>query len=92
MANKFWPEDIEDREFAKEQTEGVIKATVTMVEPMGANVHLRITNGIHHIIACVDSKTRAKAGDTIDLVCDLSKTHLFDKETEQVISTSTDSD
>lgn len=86
------PEDIEDREFAKEQTEGVIKATVTMVEPMGANVHLRITNGIHHIIACVDSKTRAKAGDTIDLVCDLSKTHLFDKETEQVISTSTDSD
>jgi multiple sugar transport system ATP-binding protein len=76
------PEDIEDREFAKEQKEGIIKATVTMVEPMGANVHLRLTSGDHHIIACVNSKTRAKVGENIELVCDLSKVHLFDEKTE----------
>ncbi|NVM25899.1 MAG: sn-glycerol-3-phosphate ABC transporter ATP-binding protein UgpC [Desulfobacterales bacterium] len=82
------PEDIEDREFVKDQKEGIIKATVNMVEPMGANVHLRVASGMHHIIACVSPKTRAKAGENIDLVCDLSKVHLFDKETEKVISKS----
>lgn len=82
------PEDIEDREFVKEQKEGIIKATVNMVEPMGANVHLRVTSGEHHIIACVSPKTRTKAGETIDLVCDLSKVHLFDKKTEKAISKS----
>jgi len=82
------PEDIEDREFVKDQKQGIIKATVNMVEPMGANVHLRVASGMHHIIACVSPKTRVKAGETIDLVCDLSKVHLFDKETEKIISKS----
>ena len=83
------PEDIEDREFAKEQKKGIMKATVTMVEPMGANVHLRVISGEHRMIACVDSKTQAKVGETIDLVCDLSKAHLFDKKTENAITKST---
>jgi multiple sugar transport system ATP-binding protein len=82
------PEDIEDREFAKEQKEGIIKATVTMVEPMGANVHLRLTSGQHRFIAVVDSKTRAKVGENIDLVCDLSKAQLFDTKTEQAMTKS----
>jgi multiple sugar transport system ATP-binding protein len=83
------PEDIQDREFARGQKEGIIKVTVTMVEPMGANVHLRVISGEHRMIACVDSKTQAKVGETIDLVCDLSKAHLFDKKTENAITKST---
>ena len=76
------PEDIEDREFASEKSRGgILRTKISMVEPMGANVHLRLKLGDQNLIACVNSKTRARAGETIELVCDLSKAHLYDKET-----------
>jgi ABC-type sugar transport system ATPase subunit len=55
---------------------------------MGANTHLRITSGRHQMIACVNPKTRVKMGETIDLICDLSKAHLFHKETGKVLTQS----
>ena len=83
------PEDIEDREFEKDRNQdGLIRGKVKMVEPMGANTHLRITSGRHQMIACVNPKTRVKMGETIDLICDLSKAHLFHKETGKVLTRS----
>ena len=74
------PEDLEEPEFSRIQNQAqVINARVTMKEPMGANVHLRVTSGPHKIIACVNSGTRAKIGDAIVLACDLSKARLYDK-------------
>ncbi|MBW1992878.1 MAG: TOBE domain-containing protein [Deltaproteobacteria bacterium] len=81
------PEDIEDREFASEKSRGgIFRTKISMVEPMGANVHLRLKLGDQNLIACVNSKTRARAGETIELVCDLSKAHLYDKETGALLA------
>jgi multiple sugar transport system ATP-binding protein len=74
------PEDLEEREFSRPLAEAqFINARVTMKEPMGANVHLRLASGTHKIIACVNSGTRAKIGDEIVLACNLSKALLYDK-------------
>jgi len=76
------PEDMEDLEFSREQNQAhVINARVSMKEPMGANVHLRVTCGPHKIFSCVNSGTGAKVGADITLACDLSKARLYDKET-----------
>ena len=81
------PEDIEDSAFAKEKNpEGTFNARISMVEPMGANVHLRLISGAHQLMACVEAKTRAKAGETIALACDLSNARLYDTETGNLLA------
>jgi multiple sugar transport system ATP-binding protein len=83
------PEDMHDKALA-----GLLKATpgntitvgVDVIEPLGNDVEMHITSGEHHMIAKVDSKTQAKPGENLDLVIDLEKMHLFDIETELVLS------
>jgi len=33
----------------------------------------------------IDSKTKARSGDTIEVILDMDKSHLFDKQTEAAI-------
>jgi multiple sugar transport system ATP-binding protein len=82
------PEDIYDAGL-----EGLIKPTpgntvqvgVDVVEPLGNDVEMYLAAGETQLIAMIDSKTRAKSGDTISVVLDLDKSHLFDKATEQAL-------
>ena len=54
-------------------------------EPMGDIITLYLTAGTHSLVATIDAETKAKDGETLDVVFDLAKTHLFDAETEQAI-------
>src|SRR5579871_674420 len=79
------PEDIYDRNLeglVKPTSGNTIQVGVDVVEPLGNDVEMYLTAGPHNIIAMIDSKTQARTGDTIDVVLDMEKTHLFDNETE----------
>ena len=63
--------------------ENLIKATVEVVEPLGAETHiLANVGGDQTIVARVDPHARVKAGDNIELVADIGFLHAFDMESE----------
>jgi len=81
------PEDVKDEEmFISQSPDSTIDATVKVYELLGAEVFLYFTIDQFDITARVNPRTKARPGDTIQIALDLSKIHLFDKETEQVIS------
>lgn len=81
------PEDVKDEEmFISSSPESVIDATVKVYELLGAEVYLYFTVDQYDITARVNPRTTARPGDTIKIAIDLSKVHIFDKETEQVIT------
>jgi multiple sugar transport system ATP-binding protein len=80
------PEDIHDEEIFMESSPGsVVDATVKVYELLGAEVYLYFTIDQFEVTARVNPRTTARPGDTIKVAFDLSKIHVFDKETEQVI-------
>jgi len=82
------PEDIFDKSLTNlvEATpDNTIKATVDVVEPMGPIVTMYLSCGDHDVIASIDAETKAKEGSEIDLVLDMAKTHVFEKDTEKAI-------
>jgi multiple sugar transport system ATP-binding protein len=61
----------------------VIKATVEVVEPLGAETHiLASVGGDQTVVARIDSHARVVAGDQIDLLADVGFLHAFDMESE----------
>jgi len=66
--------------------DNLIKATVDVVEPLGAETMIIASvGGDQSIVARVDPHTRVSAGDQIELVADLEFLHAFDLETEKSI-------
>jgi len=61
--------------------ENCLKAVVDVVEPLGPEIHLYVTSGRHNYIAIVDAQTSVRVGQEVELVVDLDKIHLFEKET-----------
>lgn len=75
------PNDIYDRFFAPNGIKGnTIRAVVDVIEPLGSEIHLNVTAGKHNLIACVNVQTSARVHQEIELVMDLNKMHLFEKE------------
>jgi multiple sugar transport system ATP-binding protein len=61
----------------------VIKATVEVVEPLGAETHiLASVGGDQTVVARIDSHARVAAGDQIELLADVGFLHAFDMESE----------
>jgi len=82
------PEDIFDKaltSLVKATPENTIKATVDVIEPMGPVVTMYLNANGNSLIATIDADTKARENEEIELVLDLDKTHVFDKETEQAI-------
>ncbi len=81
------PDDIDDYpEFVEKHPNYIIKAECTGYELLGSEVLLYYTaNGVS-MTAKVDASTPAKRGEKIELAFDINKGHIFDKETEQIIS------
>ncbi len=81
------PEDIHDEEiFINNTPESVIEATVRVYELLGAEVNLYFTvDETLEITARVNPRTTARPDDTLKIAFDMSKLHVFDKETEKVI-------
>jgi len=81
------PEDVKDEEmFISSSPDSVIEATVKVYELLGAEVNRYFSADQFDITARVNPRTTARPGDSIKIAFDLTKMHLFDKETEQVIS------
>ena len=81
------PEDIKDEEmFISNSPESIVEVTVRVYELLGAEVFLYLDVDNYEITARVNPRTTARPGDQIRVAMDLSKLHIFDKETEQVIT------
>ncbi len=80
------PENIHDEAMVNGITpECAVNAKVEVTELMGAETYLYLDVEGTSMIARVNPRTTAKAGDEITVNFDGNKIHLFDKETEQVI-------
>jgi len=81
------PEDIKDEEiFINATPDGTIEATIKVYEMLGAEVFLYFSIDQFELTVRVNPRTTARPGDTIKLAFDLSKIHVFDKETEKIIT------
>jgi multiple sugar transport system ATP-binding protein len=75
------PENIQDKSFAEKSLQGgSIQAVVEVVEPLGSEVQLNVTSGEHVLVARVDPRTQARLSEEIELVLNLDKIHIFEKE------------
>jgi multiple sugar transport system ATP-binding protein len=75
------PENIQDKSFAEKSVQrSSIKAAVDVVEPLGSEVQLVVTSGKHGLVARVDPRTQARVSEEIELVLNMDKFHIFEKE------------
>ncbi len=83
------PEGIHDRAITTvDATDGnTLTATVDVLEPMGADSVLYLSVGETHLVASMDSVTKAREGKPLDLVIDLERLYLFDAASEQAVFT-----
>ncbi len=60
-----------------------LRATVEVVEPIGSEVILIVSCGKMTITVRADSETDAKPGANIELLVDMNRIHVFDKDTKK---------
>ncbi|MFI3212675.1 MAG: sn-glycerol-3-phosphate ABC transporter ATP-binding protein UgpC [Eubacteriales bacterium] len=80
------PEDVYDSEMFIETAKCVFESNIKVYELLGAEVYLYFDLEEYPITARVDSRTTARPGDVVKFAFDVEKIHVFDKETEQVIT------
>jgi multiple sugar transport system ATP-binding protein len=81
------PEDVHDAHYVPRGVDEAAKlnANVTVVEPLGSEVFAYVENGGKEMVARLDPRTGARVGQPIDLVIDMGKMHIFDRETEKAL-------
>ena len=81
------PEDIkDDEEFITKHSATTFEATVKVYELLGAEVNLHYDIADTTCTAKVNPRTTARPGDVVKFAMDISRLHVFDKETEQIIT------
>ena len=65
--------------------DSVVDAYVDVTELMGAEIYLYLTIGETNLIARVSSRSTTRAGDNIKVAFDMTRMHIFDKDTERCI-------
>jgi len=81
------PENVHDSEsFIEMSPNSVVKTEIKVYELLGAEVYLYFDVEGFPMTARVDPRTTARTGDTVTFALDMEKVHVFDKETEQVIT------
>ena len=77
------PEDIHDEAiFIQTSPDSVINAEVEVTELLGATTNLYLVCAGQNMTATVNSRSKARLGDTIRLALDMNRVHIFDKSTE----------
>ena len=79
------PEDVYDAEQAPHLT-NVFETTINVYELLGAEVYLYSDLDEFPITARVSSSTNARSGSKVKFAFDVAKMHVFDKETEKVVT------
>ncbi len=81
------PENVGDsEEFLAKFPQSTFESSVRVYELLGAEVFLYFDLDEFPLTARVDPATKARPGDTIKFAFDIDKIHVFDKETEQIIT------
>ena len=79
------PDSIYDRRLdpaSAADGENTASLMVDVTEPMGSIVYAYLTTGKHSLVADLKAETGARDGQTLDVVFEMAKAHLFDPETE----------
>ncbi|MBI5946573.1 MAG: sn-glycerol-3-phosphate ABC transporter ATP-binding protein UgpC [Chloroflexi bacterium] len=80
------PEDMHDRAFVRAEVRGqVIQGRVEVTEMMGNERFLHLLVHEQELLARVDARTRARAGQDVSLLVDVDRVHIFDAATEKVL-------
>ena len=77
------PEDLQYDEKAKGGN--YVSAKVEVIEPLGAETHLYVNTGSHHLVSRVNPNNPIKVGDDVRLVPAEGKVTLFDPEDEKAL-------
>ncbi|HNP72786.1 MAG TPA: ABC transporter ATP-binding protein [Kouleothrix sp.] len=82
------PEDVHDAHYVPRGVDENAKlaANVTVVEPLGSEVFAYVENGGKEMVSRLDPRTSARVGQKLDLVIDMSKMHVFDRESEKALA------
>ena len=81
------PENIGSHETHPDETDNYVESEVYVVEQMGNEVFVYFSPGKNQYIARLGSEgVTVKSGEKYELWYDMSKCHIFDKETEENIS------
>ncbi len=77
------PEDIYDKLFYTQGSKdgNNFSATVEVAEPLGSEIYLHLNTGKNTLVAKVDAHNQAKTNQVIELVLNVSRSHLFDPAT-----------
>jgi len=67
-------------------SKNAFEATIKVYELLGAEVYLYFDLGEFPITARVDPRTTARTGSKVKFAFDVEKMHIFDKETERIIT------
>ncbi len=80
------PEGIsDDAKVVEANPESSLEVSVDVTELMGAEIYLYLTINETNLIARVSSRSLSRAGDKIKVAFDMSRLHIFDKDTERCI-------
>ena len=80
------PEDIHDEEeYLANSPESIVTFEVNVTEMLGAEIMLIGSVDSYECTARVGPRSTAKSGSVVKVAFDLSRVHVFDKETEQVV-------
>ena len=80
------PEDVDDSEMFVKVAKATFESTINVYELLGAEVFLYFDIAGQPVTARVDARTTARPGDKVKVGFDVEKIHVFDKETEKVIT------
>jgi multiple sugar transport system ATP-binding protein len=81
------PENVHDENFVPRGVEesARLNARVTVREPLGSEVYAFVENGGKEMVTRLDPRTSAAINNNIALVVDMSKMHVFDRDSEKAI-------
>ncbi len=81
------PEDIHDAHYVPRGVDETARlmTTVNVVEPLGSEVYVYVENGGKEMVGRLDPRTKARTGETFEVVIDMTKMHIFDRDTEKAL-------
>jgi multiple sugar transport system ATP-binding protein len=81
------PEDLHDAHFVPRGVDEAAKITanVTVVEPLGSEIFAYIENSGKEMVGKFDPRSNARVGQPVDVIIDMAKMHIFDRETEKAL-------
>ncbi|MEM8533116.1 MAG: ABC transporter ATP-binding protein [Chloroflexota bacterium] len=82
------PEDLHDAHFVPRgvSEDAKMTAKVTVLEPLGAEVYVFVEVGGKEMVGKLDPRTEARVGQPIEMIANMDKMHIFDRETEKTLA------